>query len=291
MRSHCQLPVADHIAESRYRIYYASRDEQQRSHIGYVEIDLSRPYEVINSALEPVLSPGPIGYFDEHGVYPSSIVTIGSHKYLYFIGWNRGYRSPLFYSSIGLAVSEDGGRSFCRVSPAPIIGRGEHDPCLVTSPHVLFDEGLWRMTYVSGIRWELSLEGKLHSRYHIKYAESQDGICWNREGKVAIDFSSERETNIARPWVIKHGGSYRMWYCKAQLPSISYRLGYAESNDCKNWMRKDDCVGIDVSENGFDSEMICYPCVIQKDRALYMFYNGNSFGCDGIGLAVADISP
>jgi predicted GH43/DUF377 family glycosyl hydrolase len=286
MKSHCQLPLADHLADNRYRIYFASRDELQRSHVGYIEIDLARPSDIIHSSAKPVLSPGPIGHFDEHGVYPSSIVTIGSQKYLYFIGWNRGYKHPLFYASIGLAISDDGGRSFFRVSPAPIVDRGEYDPCLVTSPNVLIEEGLWRMTYVSGSRWEQSSEGELQSRYHIKYAESQDGIHWKREGKVAIDLFA-KETNIARPCVLKHGSYYRMWYCKAELPSISYRLGYAESIDFRNWVRMDASVGLDVSESGFDSEMICYPCVIAKNGSLYMFYNGNEYGRSGIGLAVS----
>lgn len=287
MKSHCQLPVADHIRGSRYRIYFASRDELQRSHVGYVEIDLDRPHDVIDASIEPVLSPGPIGHFDEHGVYPSSIVTVGTKKYMYFIGWNRGNKEPLFYASIGLAVSEDGGRSFQRFSRAPIMDRGEHDPCLVTSPCVFVDESVWRMLYVSGIRWEESCDGRLHSVYHIKYAESCDGIIWKRDGTVAIDFSSNDETNLARPSVLKERNTYCMWYSVARLPSMPYRIGYAESDDCRQWLRNDSLVGIDISPSGFDSEMICYPYVVRFDERLFMFYNGNGFGRDGIGLAVA----
>lgn len=159
MKSHCQLPVADQLGGALYRVYFASRDESQRSHIGCIEIDLNHPTQVVSSAEQPLLSPGPAGHFDEHGVYPSSIVTVGDKKYLYFIGWNRGYRQPLFYASIGLAVSEDGGRSFGRLFRSPIMARSEYDPCLVTSPNVFIDNGLWRMTYVSGIRWEESADG------------------------------------------------------------------------------------------------------------------------------------
>jgi predicted GH43/DUF377 family glycosyl hydrolase len=289
MKSHCQLPVADQIAGRRYRVYFASRDESQRSHVGFVEIDLDRPNETIDASVEPLLSPGPIGHFDEHGVYPSSIVTVGNKKYLYFIGWSRGYRQPLFYASIGLAISEDGGRSFHRVSWAPIMARGEHDPCLVTSPNVFIDNGIWRMTYVSGIRWGESSDGQLHSVYHIKYAESRDGSLWERDGTVAIDFSSRDETNIARSSVLKVGDAYRMWYAFARLPAHPYRIGYAESDDCRHWERMDAAVGIDVSPGGFDSDMICYPHVIINAGKLYMFYNGNGFGRDGIGLAVSDL--
>jgi len=288
MRSHCQLPVADHVSGSRYRVYFAGRDDLQRSHVSYIEIDLANPDRVLDVSVGPVLEPGPIGCFDEHGVYPSSIVNVDHQKYMYFIGWNRGYKQPMFYASIGLARSEDNGRTYRRVSRAPIMARSEYDPCLVTSPHVFADGDTLRMTYVSGTKWEETASGQLKSYYHIKYAESRDGITWHRDGRVAIDFSSTSETNIARSSVLKQAGIYRMWYSTIKSPANSYRIGYAESSDCVTWTRYDDLVGIGVSASGFDSEMICYPHVIRHENKLYMFYNGNGFGREGIGLAVAD---
>ena len=48
----------------------------------------------------------------------------------------------------------------------------------------------------------------------------------------------------------------------------------------------DDKVGIDVSESGWDSEMIEYPYVFNHKSKKYMVYNGNGYGINGIGLAV-----
>jgi hypothetical protein len=58
--------------------------------------------------------------------------------------------------------------------------------------------------------------------------------------------------------------------------------------DGKNWIRKDQDVGIDVSENpkDWDYEMIEYPLVIQHKNNLVMFYNGNHFGQTGVGYAI-----
>ena len=286
MQSHAQLPTADHVGGSIYRIYFASRDSTNRSHVGYFEIDLDAPHQIIALSEKPVLEPGPPGFFDEHGVYPSSIVSQGNKKYLYYIGWVKGAEYPLFYTSVGLAISEDGGQTFRKYSQAPIIGRSEYDPCLVTSPYVILDNGLWRMYYVSGIRWERVLS-KLQSYYHIKYAESKEGLYWIRLGKVAIGFKSERESNIGRPSVIKRGDLFEMWYC--YVDGKPYRIGYARSKDGVSWQRKDEEVGIDVSGNSFDSEMMCYPFVFIHDRKQYMLYNGNAFGRDGIGLAVKEL--
>ena len=50
-----------------------------------------------------------------------------------------------------------------------------------------------------------------------------------------------------------------------------YRIGYAWSNDQIHWHRKDELAGIDVSDCGWDSEMICYPHVVTIDDKIYMF--------------------
>ena len=68
----------------------------------------------------------------------------------------------------------------------------------------------------------------------------------------------------------------------------SYRIGYAESEDGVRWHRLDDQAGIDVSDQGWDSEMICYPHVVVRAGKAYMFYNGNMFGATGFGYATLE---
>ena len=68
----------------------------------------------------------------------------------------------------------------------------------------------------------------------------------------------------------------------------NYRLGYAESVDGKEWERRDDLVGITVSESGWDSEMICFASIIKHKGYAYMLYNGNTYSVDGVGWAVAE---
>ena len=282
MKSHCQLPVADRVDGDVYRVYFAARDGRQISRVGCAMVELGEGVRLLEISTAPLLEPGATGTFDEHGVFPSCIVDLPDRKRMYYVGWNRGVPEPLFYAAIGLAESTDGGRSWRKHSAAPILSRSEFDPCLVTSPHVLRHAGRWRMTYVSGVRWEES-----QSYYHIKYAESDDGLNWRREGRVAIDFASSAETNVARPWVLAEEGRLRMWFCYARKGS-AYRIGYAESNDYLRWKRDDAAAGISVSESGWDSEMVCYPNVVRHAGRHYMFYNGNRFGADGFGAAVAD---
>jgi predicted GH43/DUF377 family glycosyl hydrolase len=281
MQTHASLAVPLKLDGDFYRIYFASRDTQNRSHVGYVELNIKKPAEIRYISPLPVLAPGPLGHFDDHGVYAASIVEYQEKLFMYYIGWNPGARRPLFYSSIGLAVSEDYGKSFRKSFSVPILTRSEFDPCLVTSPYVLRDGDKWRMWYVSGFKWE-EVDDELHSYYHIKYAESKDGVEWERNGLVCIDLRAG-ERNIARPCVIKEDGMYKMWY--SYNLGDGYRAGFADSTDGYVWTRRDEEAGIDVSESGWDSEAIDYPWVFIHEGRKYMLYNGNGFGRDGFGIA------
>ena len=74
-----------------------------------------------------------------------------------------------------------------------------------------------------------------------------------------------------------------MWY---SYRGDSYRIGYAESLDGVHFDRRDDLVGIDVSDAGWDSKSIEYPNVFDHKENRYMLYNGNDYGLTGIGMAI-----
>lgn len=286
MQTHAQLPCSLHLDGDRYRLYFAGRDADQKSHVGFIEINLSNPFEILTITEEPILFPGQIGFFDEHGVYPSSVVKVGEKVYLFYIGWNKGCAPPLFYASIGLAISEDGGKTFVRHSPAPILSRSSFDPCLVTAPNVFkdpFQQG-YIMIYTSGVDWKRDEKGELYSRYHLKKATSDDCISWIREGETIIDFKNIEERNIARSSFLYLSGKAHLWYAYKNT-THPYRIGYAVSDDLKSWNRYDDQAGISIGDDSYEDQMICYPHVIQHEGKLYMFYNGNHFGKDGILLA------
>ena len=121
-------------------------------------------------------------------------------------------------------------------------------------------------------------------RHLIKYAESADGIRWDRKDVVAIDFESPDEYAICKPCVVKDEDRFRMWFCSR---GQSYRIRYAESQDGIAWVRMSKSTGIDVSADGWDAEMIEYPCVFDHQGTRYMLYAGNGFGRTGFGLAVS----
>jgi predicted GH43/DUF377 family glycosyl hydrolase len=279
MLSHAANPVAEHLHDDVFRLYFSCRDSQSRSHIGYAEVDLKPNFRVLSIAEEPILAPGEVGTFDDSGVSISCLKQINGRKFLYYLGWNLGVTVP-WRNSIGLAVYEPSTKTFQRFSKAPLLDRHDVDPYSVSYPFVLEDEGMFRMWYGSNLRWGKDQKDMAHI---IKYAESEDAIRWRRHGIVALHFKNEDEYAISRPCVIKEDGLYKMWY---SYRGQSYRIGYAESEDGLKWERKDADVGIDVSEVGWDSQMVEYPFVFDHQGKRYMLYNGNNYGKTGIGLAV-----
>ena len=277
------VPIAMHLEGNIYRIYFGGRNKDNMTQPGYIEVDINEPSKILDLSPEPVLKLGAPGFFDDSALWCTCIMKNKGTHYMYYGGWMRGVSVP-YYSSIGLAISEDGGKTFKRYSRAPIVDRNEIDPYIYGSPFVLVENDVWRMWYFSAIDFGVESNEPMNY-YHIRYAESKDGINWAREGKVCIDFKYDGETRIARPCVIKEGKLYKMWYCYA---IDSYRIGYAESEDGLNWERRDNEVGIDVSETGWDSEMITYPFVFDHKGRKYMLYNGNEYGQTGFGYAILE---
>lgn len=283
LTTHASVPVAEPIDENILRIYFSSRDINGCSHVCYVDIDIRHPKEIINLSSKPLLSPGELGTFDDSGTMLTWIIHKDKHvRYFYYIGWNLGVTVP-FRNSIGLAISKQDD-ALERYAKGPIVDRTTQEPHFVASCCVLKEDTGWKMWYLSCTSWEIILNKPRH-RYHIKYAESEDGISWTRNGVVAIDFDSENEHAISRPCVLKEDGLYKMWY---SYRGDSYRIGYAESLDGVHWNRLDQAVGIDVSTQGWDSEMIEYPYVFDYCGNRYMLYNGNGYGKTGFGLAILE---
>lgn len=273
------MPLSEHIA----RVYFSSRDEKNQSVPWFLDLDL-RTFECLNTQKISVPA-GRLGMFDENGIMPTSVLKKNNEVWLYYIGWNLGHSVP-FRNAVGLMISKDGGTTFEKFSEGPILDRSIHDKCFVASNCVFAEADYYRMFYLSCDEWKY-VDGVLQHSYKIKYTESADAIHWDIKGQVAIDFMYPNEYAISVPRVLKEHDIYKMWYSFRGGPiADTYRIGYAESSDGVHWNRKDENIILDVSANGWDSEMICYPCIFNYNGKRYLLYNGNGYGKTGFGLAV-----
>jgi hypothetical protein len=280
-RSHAHLPTPFLFAPDRLRVYYAGLDADRFGRIGFVDVDARHPTRILATSSEPSLDLGPPGSFDDSGVNPSCVIRVGDRLRLYYIGWQRCERVPYMLYA-GIAESSDG-IHFERLSPVPMLDRTRDEPYLRSATSVHEEEHGYRGWYVSALNWT-TVGGQLYPEYVVRMAESKDGLSWSSGGPICIPLQ-EDEFGIGRPWVKRDPDCYRMWY-SIRSHSRPYRLGYAESADGVVWQRHDDRVGLEVSPLGWDSEMICYPAIVEAAGQRYLFYNGNQHGLTGFGCAV-----
>lgn len=285
-----QTPVPYLMDDETCRVFYAKRNYSNKSQIFYFDLNL-KTLKIKYISKNSLLLNGNPGAFDYSGVMPSSIIEYNSVIYLYYTGWSQREDVP-YHNSIGLAISYDQGVTFNKYSDGPIITSSINDPYFVGTPFVMRKDDQWICWYYSSVGW-FSLDSKLEPKYLIKYATSNDGINWNTNKEICINFKNKAEGGICCPSVIEEDGIYKMWFSKRaifnyrELKDSSYRIGYAESGDGILWQRKDQESGINISKDGWDSQMICYSSILKYNDKKYMFYCGNNFGESGIGLAIS----
>lgn len=282
MYSHAANPFAEKISDSIYNVYFTTRNINNVSSIGLCKLDITK-LEIISISNKPILTAGDLGLFDDSGVAMGFLININQKKHLYYLGWNLKVTVP-WLNTIGLAVSDQNEHGFKKFMNAPLLDRSHIDPFSISYPSVLFDQNKYKMWYGSNLSWGKNEKSMNHV---IKYAESINGIDWDRKDIICINLKHKNEFAISKPFVRKENNLFEMWYSYRGNNNINtYRIGYAISNDGINWDRKDEEAGIDVSEFGWDSEMICYPYVFKHNNDTFMLYNGNHYGKTGFGIAL-----
>jgi hypothetical protein len=286
--THAMMPCLL-IKDDYLEVYFSPRDSKNQSRPAKLELHLiDDNFHIENLSQTPLLELGELGMYDDSGVMPTCIVKDGEILRMFYNGWTLGKKIP-FTSFNGIAESDDQGKSFKKISLAPkALYRNDIDPYSTFAPFVLKLKNEWHMWYVSLIKWE-NEENQSKHYYHIKYAKSKDGIKWSRSGKVCIDFLNKYEYAIARPCVLFEDDIFKMWYSyRASKKNLTYRIGYAESKNGIEWVRKDNEVNLTTSIDGWDSQMICYSYIFNFKNKKYMLYNGNNYGKTGFGLAILE---
>jgi len=284
-KTHAMGPTPYLLDDETIRVFLTTLDEQGRGRPIYVDVAADNPTKVLNVSSRPLLDIGVLGTFDDNGLMAISFVQPKPGElFMYYAGFE--ICTQIRYRILsGLAISRDGGETFQRYSKAPILERTDEELYFRCGPFAMLDEGVFKLWYVAGSEW-MTLNGKAMPVYDLRYQESTDGIHWADRGTLSMAITGEDEHGFGRPWVIKRGPKdYQLFYSIRRRSFGAYRLGYAESPDGIDWVRKDAEMGLDVSPEGFDSNAIMYSAVISVKGKTYCFYNGNNFGEEGFGVA------
>ncbi|MEP7282106.1 MAG: hypothetical protein ABI696_09020 [Rubrivivax sp.] len=284
------------VLDDRVRVYFSCRPPadaqgQYVSHSAWVDLDRSDLFRVREVSDRPILELGQLGDFDEFGVYPVSVIRDGPRVRAYYAGWTRCESVP-FNTAIGTAVSDDGGRSFQRLGRGPVLSYSPDEPFVLSGPKIRRFDGRYHLYYIAGRKWK-RVDGRPEPVYKIRVALSDDGLHWRKLGRDLIESRVEEDEAQASPDVFHAGGKYHMFFCYRYSEHFrgkrkGYRIGYAWSTNAVDWVREDHKAGLDVSDAGWDSEMVSYPHVFELDGRTYMAYLGNQVGRHGFGLAELD---
>lgn len=284
------------IFEDFVRVYFSCRppadaNGQYVSYSAYVDLDRANLFKVLHVSEQPILSLGGSGEFDEFGTYPVSVIRHDDEIRAYYAGWTRCESVP-FNVAIGVATSRDGGKTFTKLGPGPVLSFTPEEPFVLSGPKIRRFNDVWFLWYIAGRKWKM-VDGRAEPVYKIRMATSPDGIRWNRLNKDLIDSRIEEDEAQASPDVFYANGKYHMFFCYRYSSDYrgkahGYRIGYASSINLTDWLRDDVKAGIDVSEDGWDAEMISYPHVFELDGKTYLSYLGNQVGRNGFGIALLD---
>jgi hypothetical protein len=287
MREFAQAP-STLICDDVVRVYFSCRptadaDGQYVSRLASIDLNRRDLREVVRVAEAPIIELGARGTFDEFGMYPASVIRTDEDIRIYYAGWTRCESVP-FNAAIGVIVSRDGGATFSRLGPGPVLSYSPDEPFVLGSPKIRKFDGVWYLWYASGRRWART-DGRPEPVYEIRMASSPDGINWTRMGRGLIENRLDGDECQAAADVFRSGETYHMFFSHRHYLSRLYAIGYASSTDLVHWSRDDSQAGIGVSPEGWDSESVSYAHVFEVDAAVYMLYQGNQLGRDGFGLA------
>jgi len=283
LMTHAANPLAVPLDGDIHRIFYSGRDEKNRSSVGAVDIDVVTG-EIVQEHYDPFFIHGPEGSFYADGVSIGNCYFADGQQYMLFMGWQsppgghwRGDIGRLRVSS-ALTLALD--------RAEPFMGSSATDPISLSYPWVMPGErGGHVMWYGSTLAWDAGNGEMLHVLHR---ASSEDGHRWERHG-LAVPYELGTAQAFSRPTVARAAdGGYAMWFSYRSGGGQSYRIGAAFSTDGMTWRLALGEAGIEVSAQGWDSEMIEYPFVFDHKGQRYMLYNGNGFGRTGFGLAILE---
>lgn len=279
LASHAANPLPVHMEGDIYRVFFSGRDEYNRSSVGAFDYDVAKR-QVVQSYSEPFFSYGPPGSFFADGVSVGNCYEADGRRYILFMGW-QNFPDAHWRGDIGrLELLPD--MTLLLDGTQPFIHSDAFGAISLSYPWVeRCDGGRFDMWLGVTETWDAGNGEMLHV---LRRAESPNGHSWTLTEEV-VPYALGRAQAFSRPTLLcREDGTHDMWYSYRSGNGTTYRIGHSRRVNGA-WTDAPGTAGIDVSDSGWDSEMIEYPFVFCHGGETLMLYNGNGFGRTGIGLA------
>lgn len=241
---------------TRYHMWFVGRGGEQMEgthHIGHATS--SDGVDWTMDPLNPVLTEGTDGDWDDGGLSPGAVIHDGTQFHMWYSG-----RSAAGYRQTGYATSPDGS-VWTKFSGNPVLPHGGTGPCdqhQHGAPTVIFDGesyGMWYAVLDSGVC----------------FAQSSDGINWTKRAEPVLDSDlypgGVWDRSIYYPSVFFDGSTYHMWY--TGYVGAQHGFGYAFSSDGIEWFKHRDNPIIIAPDDAY----IWNPNVLSDGSLWHMWYD------------------
>ncbi len=210
-------PRVTKVTETHWRMYYTGWGQ------GLWRMGLAESFDAgitwKRHSDGPVMPLGPPGSDDsEAACVPMVIRVDGQWKMWYTASGNRKKAIGIAYATSSDGVHWDkypGGHVM------PVIKSSKWETGVVSRPYVMHADGVYKMWY--------SMRGPA---YRIGYAESADGIRWERSpANPILDVSPDGwdAEMVEYPEIDIYHGIYRMWFCGNNFGTVGYSEGVPET--------------------------------------------------------------
>ncbi len=293
--SHAQAPTVLPLDEATWRVFLAGRDGHNVSRIFAVDLDPAS-LTVRHVHPDPVLDVGAPGAFDAHGIGPGTALWVDGRVRLYFMGLQRQADIP-YRPNLGVAESTDGGLTFTRVTPEPLLSPSPALPLGAALPTVLREGDGWLMWFSHFTEWA-DVDGKAEPVYDLACATSPDGLAWTHHPDVSIPLADDDEGGLVRPALRRTEDGWLMLFsARAKrdfrtLDGARYRLVAATSPDGRAFTRRPGpTLTPPPGADDWDGQMQAYPAFAEHGGRTVLLYNGNAFGTGGFGAGILTGTP
>ncbi len=282
--SYASNPTAIKLFKNIYRVFYSSRDKENKSSLFFFDFDIV-DLKITNKNKSPVFKYNAESDFFSSGITPGCIYSIEDKNYLAFMGWTNNVDSH-WYGNIG-SLEIDKNFEIIPDSERLLLGLNDIDKVSLSYPEIISINKKYYMFYGSTVKWEYKNGEMLHT---LNFAESKDGKNFIPKGKI-LNYKDGYAQAFSRPTIyIDKSKKLHMWYSYRGSKKDTYKIGYAYSDGTvTSWVNQYNENQISKSDSGWDSQMVEYPNVFEHDSTLYMLYNGNGFGKTGIGIAYLNL--
>lgn len=273
--SHAANPVVLKINESIYRIFFNSRDLDQRSSVYSVDFNFESKTLVPDSFREQLLLSNSFHYFRD-GVSLGSHFELDGKHWIGFMGWVNP-PSEHWFGTIG-KFRLDSDYNFEYIEPNPWFDLSPIDPISLSYPAVYFSKDVMHVWYGTTMAWDGGNGEMVHilkekvSRDYINFVNSERQVEWKTGQSQAF----------SRPSITPLKDKFLMAY-SVRGNLTKYRIGVGVIEEEAKCITQ--IATFSTSLSNWENEMVEYPYLVSYEDETYMFYNGNGYGKSGIGLA------